>query len=448
VCNRVAIVSLLTVTLALILSASGYGSTTSCTMYASPSGSDAGSGSLASPFQTVQQLADSLPAGGVGCLREGTYREGIEPLADSNQVKVTTPGITLTSAPGERAEIDGRLVIAHGANGVTVEDLYLDGKNPAGSTSPTVDANRTTFRHVDVTNDHTAICFALGNYGYESAADTVIEDSKIHDCGAPSTNQQHGIYISSATDTVISGNWIYDNADRGIQLYPNAQDTTITDNVIYGNGEGIIFSGRGSVTADGTTVVGNVIAGSKLRRNVESFYEPGAATGTENVVRRNCIYGAASTFYAGSEGSGMQQPEVGFKAAENVVSQPRFSDPGGEDFRLLGSDGCASIQAASVYAELPGVPNSLPSELPAEASPGPGAEAGSPSTPSAGANAPAGANPTSGSQASSSGPTSVTAGGGALADATVAKARHKAQRKHRTHRRVRGHTRRRSGKAA
>jgi parallel beta-helix repeat protein len=448
-CNRVAIVGLLTVTLALILSANGYGSTPTCTLYASPAGSDAASGSLGSPFLTVQHLVDSLPPGGVGCLREGSYREGVEPSAPTNQVKITTPGITLTAAPGERAEIDGRLVVAQGADGVTVENLYLEGANPQGSASPTVDAARTTFRHVDVTNAHTAICFALGNYGYETASDTVIEDSRIHDCGRSSTNQQHGIYVSSATGTMIRGNWIYDNADRGIQLYPNAQETTITANVIYGNGEGIIFSGRGSITADGTTVVGNVIAGAKLRQNVESYYEPGAAVGVENVVRRNCVYGAATPFYAGWEGSGLQQPEVGFNAAENVVSQPQFVAPAQEDFRLIAGSRCATLNSTPSYEELPGVPGTLPASPQTEYTPTTGSEAASPAPsphPDTGSDNPSSSQQPSAGAASGAGELKY------LADAVVAKPRHKAHRAkrqgHRKQRRGRGQTRSRSGKAA
>ena len=61
----------------------------------------------------------------------------------------------------------------------------------------------------------------------------------------PSTNKDHGIYVTNAKDTVIRDNWIYDNVDRGIQLYPDAQHTRITGNVIDGNGEGVVFSGDG-----------------------------------------------------------------------------------------------------------------------------------------------------------------------------------------------------------
>ena len=111
---------------------------------------------------------------------------------------------------------------------------------------------------------------------------------------------------------MIRGNWIYDNTDRGIQLYPDAQRTVITGNVIYGNGEGIIFSGDDGVASSGTRVTGNVIAGSRIRRNVESYYPDGAPLGSDNLVRSNCIHGAPDGYYAGPDGSGLQSPQVGF----------------------------------------------------------------------------------------------------------------------------------------
>ena len=189
------------------------------------------------------------------------------------ELKITRPQITLTSAPGEQAQISARLWIARGADGVTISELQLDGANSRDLPSPTVNADGAVFRHDDVTNGHTSICFALGSPVWGRAGNTLIEENRIHGCGqVPSTNQEHGIYLSAADDTVIRGNWIYDNADRGIQMYPDAQRTVITGNVIYGNGEGLIFSGDEGVASSGARVSGNVIADSRIRRNVESYY--------------------------------------------------------------------------------------------------------------------------------------------------------------------------------
>ena len=96
------------------------------------------------------------------------------------------------------------------------------------------------WNRVDVSNPASGatpggICFSLGNtdtWGY--AGSTTIENSRIHDCG-PTTNMNHGIYAQATSGrTLILGNWIFDNGDRGIQLYPAAQNILIAHNVING----------------------------------------------------------------------------------------------------------------------------------------------------------------------------------------------------------------------
>ena len=310
---------LLTLTLTLAISASGYGATPACDLYASPTGSDSAAGSLSAPLRTVQRLADSLSGGQVGCLRAGADR-GLGRAGDPyRELKITRAGITLTSAPGEQARIDARLWVARGADGVTVSGLHLDGTNTRDLPSPTVNADGAVFRHNDVTNGHTGICFVVGSSVWGRAEGTLIEENRIHGCGeTPATNQEHGIYLSAADDTVIRGNWIYDNTDRGIQMYPDAQRTVITGNVIYGNGEGMIFSGNDEVASSGARVTNNVIAGSQIRRNVESYYVDGAPRGSDNLVRSNCIHGAPGSYYGGPDGSGVQSPQVGFTAVDNV----------------------------------------------------------------------------------------------------------------------------------
>ena len=196
------LVGLLTLTLTLAISASGYGATPSCDLYASPTGSDSAGGSIDAPLRSVQRLADSLSTGQVGCLRAGSYEGSGDPGDPYRELKITRPGITLTSASGEQAEIDARVWIARGADGVTISDLLLDGANTRDLPSPTVNADRAVFRHDDVTNRHTSICFVIGNSVWGRSRGTLIENSRIHGCGeTPSTNQEHGIYLSAAADT-------------------------------------------------------------------------------------------------------------------------------------------------------------------------------------------------------------------------------------------------------
>ncbi len=251
--------------------------------------------------------------------------------------------MTLTTAPGGKpAKLVGRLYLARQADHVTVRGLRLDGRNRSRQASPTVNATGAVFANNFVTNRHTGICFLLGNAGYGRARGAVIRQNRIHDCGKlPATNRQHGIYVAHARNTLIHGNLIYDNADRGIQLYPDADRTTVTGNVIDGNGQGIIFSGDGGDHSDHNAVIGNVITNSRIRFNVEAHWQ--GRVGSGNVVRRNCLWAPRKSRRGNPGGSGIESPRVGFRARDNVVAKPRYVSRSAGDYRLSATSRCRTV---------------------------------------------------------------------------------------------------------
>ena len=96
----------------------------------------------------------------------------------------------------------------------------------------------------------------------------MIERNRIHNCGQlPPTNHHHGIYAEATDNARITDNWIYDNADRGVQLFPDAQRTYVARNVIDGNGEGVVFSR----TSANNVVENNIISNPVVRYNLEDF---------------------------------------------------------------------------------------------------------------------------------------------------------------------------------
>jgi parallel beta-helix repeat protein len=195
-----------------------------------------------------------------------------------------------------------------------------------------------TFDGNDVTNDNTAICFVVGSASYGHATGALITRNRIHHCGRlPAWNHDHGIYVEDATGTRITENYIYDNADRGIQFYPNAQDSYAAHNVIDGNGQGVIFAGgdegQGYVASRNNVVEFNVITNAKLRYNVEAYWD--GAPGSGNVARNNCVHG-------GAQGD-VQSPQVGFTANNNLVADPHYVNRAAKDFRLSPDSPCASV---------------------------------------------------------------------------------------------------------
>ena len=296
----------------------------------------------------VSNLMAALAPGQTGCLRAGLYEEDVELFEGG------APGapVTLRPYPGERAELKGRLLVGKGANHVVVEGLHLNGDNPDRVPSPIIGGDDVVFRNNDVTNHHTSICFAIGS---SERADwgrpqrPVIEGNKIHNCGKlPANNHEHGIYAEATDHARIANNWIYDNADRGIQLYPDAQHITITGNVIDGNGQGIIFSGVDGMSSSHNVVRGNVITNSKLRHNVESWWPESTTPGTGNLVEDNCVHGGAEHNALG----GIQLSQIGFTAVGNLAKDPQYVARAEKDFRLSPSSPCQGVLAG---AGVPGV---------------------------------------------------------------------------------------------
>jgi parallel beta-helix repeat protein len=259
----------------------------------------------------VMRMLKRLDPGQTGCLRKGTYR---------GPIKVTVHGtharrIKLRSYPGETARLLGRLWLTRKSSYLVIRGLHLDGRNREHLPSPTVNGRHLDFVDNDVTNEHTGICFDLGHPRYGTTHDVTIRDNRVHGCGRlPPTNHDHGIYVGEARDTRIVGNRIYDNADVGVHMYPDAQRTYVARNVIDSNGEGVLFGGTAEVAPRDNLVEYNVITNSRTRYNVESHFEPSGPIGENNVVRKNCIEGGAR-----DDGSGGIAGQFGFEATDNVT---------------------------------------------------------------------------------------------------------------------------------
>ncbi len=318
---------------ALTLLAPSAQASAGCDVFASPTGSDSGPGSYQQPFRTVQEVVNSLRAGQTGCLESGTY---------NGDVRIGRGGglgapMTLTAAPGQAATVVGRLAIMGGANYVNVSGLSLNGTNAARLPSPTVLSAHVTFSYDDITNDHTGICFVIGNSSWGRAVDTLLTHDRIHDCGelTPADNYQHGVYIAAATGTTIEWSLIYANAARGIQLYPDAQYTTVDHNIIDDNGEGIIVSGENGSASSHSNVYDNVLSNATSRHDVESYWPAGNPVGVGNSIHDNCLWGGRRGTIDTSGG--------GMSASENLDMNPQFANASAHDYEMSSNSPCLAL---------------------------------------------------------------------------------------------------------
>jgi parallel beta-helix repeat protein len=302
-----------------------------CDRFAALDGSDWNSGSISRPYRTPEKLASSLAPGQTGCFRAGTYR--------FSQLSVSKANITLAPYGSAAVTLRGSIKVRPSGSGSTIRGFRLDGRGGASPIGPRIYANRVALRGNEITNGHTSICVQISRYYSDPPPrDVVIARNRIHDCGElPSTNKDHGIYVSEARHTVIRNNWIYDNADRGIQLYPDADRSKVVGNVIFHNGDGMVINGAGSSTSEDNIVAGNIIAKSYRGYNV---YSGGTGpVGRNNVVRRNCVWAShpGSPYH---EHGGVMRPARNYRAKRNIVARPHVAQAKGENVRLRRGGRC------------------------------------------------------------------------------------------------------------
>lgn len=322
-----------------------------CTKVANAtSGSDTNPGTVAAPYRTIGKLIANLSAGDTGCARGGmTYVEGDVGWQPANTGTASAP-VTLTTYPGDaRATLQLRLSIKDGADYVTVTDVNLDART-SSLPSPTLRGDHALFDDVDVTSNGTAqICFNLG-LNPDTANYNVIRNSRIHNCGDPNDDQStvhhHGIYVGSGTGNQVLDNFIYDNAGRGIQFYPDAHDSVVTGNVIDGNNQGVDFSGDVfypdnsppvSLVSTGNRVERNIVTNS-LRENIYSLWLDGgvvdanAPKGWANVANDNCVWNAGT--------SNVNTVAGGFNPSRNRVADPLYVNRAAKNFALQAGSPC------------------------------------------------------------------------------------------------------------
>ena len=233
----------------------------------------------------------------------------------------------MTPYGDEAVTLKGAIKVKPAGHHSTIEGMKLHG---AGDIGPKIYADGTVLRDNEITNEHTSTCVHVASW-YDGPAPegVVIERNRIHDCGElPSTNKEHGIYLSEARDAIVRDNWIYDNVDRGVQQYFEVHGARITGNVIVGNGQGLNFSGGSD-----QIVEGNIIASANRRWNV---YAGSTGSPGEGVLRDNCVFADEPDFTANG---GIESSNV-FAEADNLIAKPRFADPDAGDFHLEPGDPC------------------------------------------------------------------------------------------------------------
>jgi parallel beta-helix repeat protein len=222
--------------------------------WVSTHGDDDGDGTPGRPWRTVAHAVAHAPAGSRIFLRAGTYRP----------FTVDRPGLTVMSAPGERAVVQGRSgtrdAILVTASGVTLAGLTVQG------CVPKPDAN------VDITGDHGS-GIRIDRTSDVTVRGTIVRDSH----GRNSADLPvgcYGILVTSSHDVTVTGNEVYHNG-AGIVVVRGGRGVLVTGNDVHDQ-DVIIqnttikaddFGGYGLAATFITDKPGPVFRGNTVRRN-------------------------------------------------------------------------------------------------------------------------------------------------------------------------------------
>ena len=282
-------------------------------------GSDAGDGSAAHPFATLDHARVAMETGSIHTttIEAGTYKPGA-----TLTLGAADSGETFTAAPGQAAVLDGAgtLVSLNGATGVTISGLTFSDAGSAlvlsGSSGDSIVGNHFLHNGTGIVLDGASHNTVSGNE-VDSSANNGIEaknastyntfDSNIVNGVASLSSSGGGFYLHGASDNTISHNLVENTAGVGIAV-ENWDGTTInladaiTGNIVKNTGDatpydsgGIYVLGRSGLDT-GITISNNLIDGTGPgggAHDVAIYLDDDASgiTVTNNIVRNPGTHG-------------------------------------------------------------------------------------------------------------------------------------------------------------
>ena len=381
-----------------------------CDKWVSPNGADTAAGGQADPYRTVSHMIHQLNPGQTGCLQSGQTFD--DPIALGAWIingsgELGAPITIRSSNPSEPARVKAAVWIQGSAHDLVFRNIdFFDSYSGTKGNMVQVEGDRISLLEDELTFTH-GICLGLGKIDQsqtlqqqeqgaeppQRADDFVFEGNTVHDCGAALANGGltvadsgvHGVYLIYANNPKIVNNYIYDNVDRGIQLYPRVHGAVIEHNLLDGNGSNLHLSSDheyGHYSED-NLVRNNLISDSVLRARTDPNWpqgdiyqiygccfggaerQPGVAPTYGNVIKENCIYQADPSLNFGG---------WGYSEEDNIFKDPEYVDRAAHNFELADGSPCQGEGPQGENSPPPPVEEEPPPEesAPVEKEPSPG----------------------------------------------------------------------------
>ena len=285
------------------------------TYYVATDGSDSNPGTEAQPFQTLSRGVDSLSAGDILYVKNGTYTSWGYAILPSG-ASWSNP-IIIAAYPGHSPVIVKSAQGPHTLEFINNSYMIIDGFSIDGTGA--TNGIKITYspygiaNHIRIQNSEISHAVADGIVMTSGSDGNEFVNLQVHDNGT--NGFAHGIYVVSS-DNIVEGCSIYDNTGWGVHVYSSLGSTNnniIRNNEIHGNGrsgrgDGILLSSGVGNQAYDNDIWGNIngiridygasdtyVGGNTIHGN--AAYDIDIGAGSRNaLIESNSISGSISDY--------------------------------------------------------------------------------------------------------------------------------------------------------
>jgi len=338
----------------IFIAASSFGQSS---YYVSGSGDDSNSGTITSPWKSIQKAANTVSAGSTVFVRAGIYNEAVKINVSGNE---STGYITFQNYPGELPVIDGSgiavpsnltgLVYIQDENYIVIKGFEIRNyKTSVLNNVPVGIRINGTAHHIQILNN------IVHNIEQNGTASSGVDAHGICVYGTSGTN--------SINNIIIDGNELYSlilGSSESLVVNGNVQLFRITNNKIHDNNNiGIDAIGfEGNAPANDQARNG-VISGNRVY-NIESYGNPAYGTdrsadgiyvdgGRDLVIERNIVSSCDIGIELASEHAGHSTSNITMRSNFIYMCGLTGIAIGGYDKKRGSTDSC-KILNNTLYA--------------------------------------------------------------------------------------------------
>ena len=227
-------------------------------------GNDAGPGTRARPWRTIQHALERLGPGQRVLVRRGTY---VQDLVAERSGTARAP-ITVAAYPRERVVLRAAstsgdtypLRITSGAAYLRVQGFVIELAKGTSSTNVYFEGRA---HHVELSSNEIRFSQDQGIFSEASTSNLQLLGNRIHDNGrghVSGQHQSHGIYIEGRNHLIANNLVNRHPFGFGIQVYPENTGTIVVNNTV-------VHSGHSGIVVGGDEGVGNIT----IRNNILAF---------------------------------------------------------------------------------------------------------------------------------------------------------------------------------